>query len=225
MQELADQLTSMNQDVVLVTLAGHGEDEKEFGEVTRERWLHDVFEAYEAATRKAKAQGVPVQFLGFSVGGLLGVDLVASGKAQFAKMVLLAPALRVHARSRLIRLCRIFGRSFVIRSRTPKDYRAHIGTAVAAYESLFESLDSLENSNLSVANVPALVFMDKGDELVSYSKIESFISEKHLMNWKLELLDASQSQTDPKYRHLVIDTKSLGDKEFHRLVEQIRNFL
>ncbi|RYZ77701.1 MAG: hypothetical protein EOP05_00860, partial [Proteobacteria bacterium] len=82
MQELSNQLTSMKQDVVLVTLAGNGEDEKEFGEVTRERWLHDVFEAYEAATRKAKAQGVPVQFLGFSVGGLLGVDLVASGKAQ-----------------------------------------------------------------------------------------------------------------------------------------------
>lgn len=225
MLELAEQLETMNQDVVLVTLTGHDDDEKAFGTVTREVWLNDLSEAFQEASSKAKAVGVPIQFLGFSVGGLLGVDLLAAGKVHFSKMILLAPALQVHARSRLIRVARILGNSFVIPSRSPEDYRAHSGTTVAAYEALFKSLDTMAASNLDLANIPTRVFIDPDDELVSLEKTETFIAKKRLSNWKLSSVDASQSLTEPKYHHLIIDSKSLGEAEWKKLVEQIRSFL
>jgi esterase/lipase len=225
MLALADALVAENQGVVLVSLAGHGKDEKEFGKVTRERWLSDVVEGYQEAVVKAKAKGVPVHFLGFSLGGLLGVDLLASGKVQFTKMVLLAPALRVHARSRLIRLARILGRSFVIPSRSPEDYRAHSGTTVAAYEALFESIDALPDSSFESVNVPTRVFVDPDDELVSADKIKELMKKQNLTNWQFNSVDANKSQTSPKYHHLIIDSKSLGEAEWQKLISAIRSFL
>ena len=81
----------------------------------------------------------------FSLGSLIGLDLFAfNPDVQFDRMVLFAPAIKVHGIIFLERVLSPFPR-LVIPSLAPESYLSNKkGTPIAAYNALFDGLDRRE---------------------------------------------------------------------------------
>ena len=73
MQPLIDWLNSKGSDVYLVKLSGHHQEGGvSIQEVTAAIWWEEMVYGYNIAKRTASLQGLPVYFLGYSLGALLG---------------------------------------------------------------------------------------------------------------------------------------------------------
>lgn len=225
MEELAAGLNSHNQDVLLVTLAGHDGDVQAFKQVSRQQWIEQLRSAYRKAQERAQSLDLPLHLVGYSVGGLLGVDMITSGPESFSKMILFAPAIAVHSRSRVVKLAGIFGKAFMIPSMAPREYRAHRATSVAAYEALFESQARVSDVRSAVPNVPTLIFVDPKDELVSIRGLYDFINSRSLYRWSLVSVNNNQSVLTPQYHHLIIDSASAGRLQWLEIQRKIKDFL
>ena len=93
-------------DVLNLSLRGHGDnyvmegrqnhdDQRlaSFRKKTYELWSNEVYRAYRQVRLRGELKKVPVFFLGYSLGGLLGCDLLVSHpEVRFDRMVLFAPA-------------------------------------------------------------------------------------------------------------------------------------
>ena len=140
-----------------------------FKSVTYPLWKTEAYQAYQIVERRSNLYGTPLFFVGFSMGGLLGVDLLSSNpNVKFDKMVLFAPAIKMHKRNSLLKILSPFPR-IVVPSIAHKSYLTNDGTSIAAYNALFEMYAHLENNLDSKINIPTVVFIDEQDELISFS--------------------------------------------------------
>jgi pimeloyl-ACP methyl ester carboxylesterase len=214
-------LTGAGLDVLRLSLRGHGAnftpcsgmaDAKarleSFRSATREIWQAEVRSAWDHAHERARRAGVPLLMVGHSLGALLGVDLLADG-AEFERMVLFAPALSLRRWHLLMAPLTPFPR-LVIPSLAGSDIFANPGTPVAAYNALVEAVRRFETRNGAGINIPTLVVIDPGDELVSCAGIEEMIRARGLRRWRIHRVrkDAGVSRRIP--RHLVLDRRSVG---------------
>lgn len=223
MRPLADLFAARGYDVLLLTLAGHEANQARMGPVTNEMWLQQVREAYGvvAARRDEIADGKLV-LLGFSLGGLLPIDLMNSpepaDRIRFDSMMLFAPAIAVHPAGRAVQFLR-FMPNLVIPSFSPVEYRANNGTTVAAYSALIHSLHRLHrNFGTPESDVPTTVFISPRDELVSINGIRNMVANAQFRNWTIVEVDHSGSALEQVYRHLLTDPRALGIEEWNRKV-------
>jgi alpha-beta hydrolase superfamily lysophospholipase len=104
------------------------------------------------------------------MGGLLGVDLLSSNPSvKFDKMVLFAPAIKMHIRNSFLKILSPFPR-IVIPSIAHKSYLTNDGTSIAAYNALFEMYAHLKSNLDTRINIPTVVFIDKQE----ISRMSSF---------------------------------------------------
>jgi hypothetical protein len=160
------------------------------------------------------------------MGGLLGVDLLSSNpNVTFDKMVLFAPAIKMHRRNSLLKILSPFPR-IVIPSMAHKSYLTNDGTSIAAYNALFEMHAHLENNLNPKINIPAVVFIDKQDELISFSGLHNMIQDQNLNQWNLHPVEKDKTATKIKMRHLIIDEASVGKNTWQEIVDvTITHFL
>ena len=165
-------------DALNLSLRGHGDNflprenipEAEarlesFRTVDYKLWLQEVRRGYDRAKARAQQKSVPLYFIGYSLGGLLGCDLLLSSpETSFEGMILFAPALNVKAESYLLKAMMPFP-NLVIDSLSPPRYRANRGTPMAAYKALFEAVNHFENNINRQLNRPTLLFIDEKDEI------------------------------------------------------------
>jgi esterase/lipase len=165
-------------------------------------------------------------FVGFSMGGLLGVDLLSSNpKVTFDKMVLFAPAIKMHKRNSLLKILSPFPR-IVIPSSAHKSYLTNDGTSIAAYNALFEMYAHLENNLNPKINIPTVVFIDKRDELISFCGLQNMVRDQKLDQWKIHPVKKDKTATKIKMHHLIIDEACVGNNMWHQIVEvTITHFL
>ena len=91
MQTIISVLTESGIDVLRLSLRGHGEnyahhagiDEDQarleaFKAVSFPLWMNEAYLAYTQVRKRATQKKVPLFFVGFSIGGLIGLDLFAS---------------------------------------------------------------------------------------------------------------------------------------------------
>jgi pimeloyl-ACP methyl ester carboxylesterase len=235
MQSLAQAFEENNYKVFLTVLSGHSnEDLAIVGQITRTKWLSDLDGKYQEARHFADSRKVPLIFVGYSLGGLLGVDLLTDPNYQIGdqaihwdKMVLLAPAIATQGMVNSFGLLRgLMPGGFVVPSMSPYDYRANpAGTSVAEYNALFQSQHEVQTRDPGQLNeIPTLIFIDPQDELVSESGLQNFMTIKGLENWKL-----IEVQKDPEtrkmYHHLLIDPETLGAKSFSNMKKYILEFV
>lgn len=228
MDALAEFLKDCQIDTLRIVLTGHGEDPKAYTKVTRQTWLDDALAGYKLAKDRATALGVPLVFVGYSLGGLVNVDLMNQNPhVVYDKMVLLAPALSVRAYVKPAKALYLLGDEFVAYSLAPKRYRAHSGVAVAAIRALFNALEAFTQSKSpsQQLNIPTLIFINRYDELVSDKGIQDLIANKQFSNWKLILVDEIKPQKGPTYHHLIIDEECLGVESWALMLSTIRQFL
>jgi len=237
MFEIVHELTKMDIEVFSLSLKGHGTNYSKsadmqdvdarmnsFKSVSYNIWHEELASAYEVANLQSSEKNVPIYFVGYSIGGLLGVDLLASNsQIHFDKLVLFAPALTVKSYCFQLQILSYFS-DFVIPSVSPRNYRANDGTPIAAYNVLFDTISRLNQSNISRTNVPILVFIDKKDEFVSAEALEKFVRKHKLNQWKICYIE-NQRNSNRVYHHLIIDSQSVGQKTWNSMVSQLKQHI
>lgn len=220
MQPLVDCLNEAGVDCLSLSLHGHGDNYtrlpgldagaarlESFRRVTYALWRDETAAAYAIARARADALDVPLLFSGFSLGGLMGCTLAATDAGvRFERMILFAPALAVRPWSRLPLLLRRRPR-YVIRSRAPQRVQANPGTPVAAYIAHFDALAAFAAADLRRLRAPALVYVDRADELVSAAGLQRIAAR--LPGWTLaHVRKSGDARGEP--HHLLIGEQAVG---------------
>jgi pimeloyl-ACP methyl ester carboxylesterase len=192
--------------------------------VTYALWRDEVSAAQRIAAARAERLGVPLVLAAYSLGAPIAcAAALTTPVMRFDKLLLFAPALRIHRRSRVLQLL-ARRPQLVIPSATPRAYRANQGTTIAAYNALYAAQDQCERGLGERLNVPALVFVDPQDELVSAGGIQRLIRERNLSNWQVHPVHKSPGAAT-RYHHLLIDPQSVGAQTWAEMAAQMRLFL
>jgi alpha-beta hydrolase superfamily lysophospholipase len=238
MESLIFLLNRAGIDALNVSLHGHGEnyphqegrDPKEarlnaFRTVTYPLWSSEVQQAYLMVRERGCRKKVKVFLVGYSLGGLLGCDLLVSNPdVRFDRMVLLAPALNVMIESYLLKALMPFP-NLIIDSLSPESYRSNDGTPMAGYKALFGALDHFQRHMNPMLNVPTLVLMDREDEFISHDTMREMISGKCLDRWKMVTVCKVPGLADPYAHHLLIDEATLGKAAWREMGDVVLNHL
>ena len=240
MESIIARMNDFGIDCLNLSLRGHGENYsainhtdsadarmETFKSVTYPLWKTEAYQSYQRVDRISKLYATPLFFVGFSMGGLLGVDLLSSHPGvKFDKMVLFAPAIKMHKRNSLLKILSPFPR-IVIPSIAHRSYLTNEGTSMAAYNALFEMYGHLQN-NLDPKNInrPTVVFIDRQDELISFSGLQNMIRDQNLDQWKIHPVKKDKTETKIKMHHLIIDKASVGNYMWQEIVNvTITHFL
>ena len=234
-------ISTLNQggiDVLNLSLSGHGDnyasrgrkdhDEQRlasFREVTYELWSNELYRAYRQVRERGELKNVPLFFVGYSLGGLLGCDLLISHpEVRFDRMMLFAPALNITAKSYLLKALVPFP-ALVIDSLSPKNYRANDGTPMAAYQALFTALEYFEGHSLNRLNVPTALFIDADDEYISYGRLKEMIGHHTFDQWTIHQVQKDEGANPGIAHHLIIDEESTGKRMWGRMQDIMRQHL
>ncbi len=188
-------------------------------------WAEEAIAGFREVRRVAAAASGEAVFVGFSYGALLGCDLLVSRpEVAFARMVLLAPALRLRPWDRAVRMLSPFP-GLVLPTFAPEGYAANPGTPVAAYNALFATLKHFDAHLGPRLNIPTLVFVDPGDELISFEGLQGLVSERRLDRWRIHPLRVSRPVLTGAYRHLIVDEETAGRRAWAELQDALFAFL
>lgn len=213
MNDISHVLQRFDGEVLQVALPGHRLIASDEASEPYVSWLGHLRASLCLAKSRATQMGVPLFFVGFSLGGALYEDLLAQKTDDSYKVdaaVLFAPAISLPLYAHLLRLLFIFGDDFSIPSWTPSSYRLYTGIKVKHYRSLFRLIDQLDFNANQELNLPTLVFIDPNDEMVSLSGIKRFIRQHQLSSWKIDEVSNQESLLENKFHHLIIGPESLG---------------
>jgi esterase/lipase len=229
MSAIATVFNEEGYDVLQVTLRGHSGNLDEFKNVTRDQWLEDTLIAYCAAAKRAKDLQLPLIYVGFSLGGLMGQRLLNAElkqKIEFQKVFLFAPALRLKNTSKLADLFKGFGKGFITPNPMPRSYSANAnGVPVGGYQALFDNVEQIKKEGYLRSKMPTYVFIDRRDEVVDAKKvIEKVMANNLLSSWVLHDVKGAGDHF-PRVRHLILDEKTLGKEEWQRMSDLIRAYL
>jgi alpha-beta hydrolase superfamily lysophospholipase len=245
MEPIIKMLTDSGIDALNLSLRGHGQNYDHhahsdpararlaaFKSVSYQLWMDEVCSAYAAARNRSDKKNVPLFLIGYSLGGLLGADLLITDPGvQFDKMVLFAPAVKMHLRNYLIRALSPFPRltipSFALASYQSSDGTpmAGDGTPMAGYNALFDSLNNVAGNIGPKINVPTLVFIDPEDEIVSYSRQKQMVQDNNLDQWQFYIVQKGGTEEPAKIHHLIIDAPSTGESVWRKMMEAMVNHL
>lgn len=238
MKSIIAELNDAEIDVLNLSLRGHGNNylknsnlssdearRESFRTVTYALWLDEIYSAYLKVRERADKINVPVFFVGFSIGGLMGCNLIQLHPDVFYdRMVLFAPALNITVGSYLLKAMMHFPNMF-IDSLSPLYYRANNGTPMAAYKALFEAVHTFNNNVTDRLNEPTLIFIDEKDEFVSSSNLNEMITRFKLDHWQVQIVQKDDNIRERVSHHLIIDRDSVGRKMWKQMKNAIKRHL
>jgi esterase/lipase len=227
MLSLVHWLTVHGSDVYLVQLSGHHSAGIDIKDVTASVWQQEMLEGYKLAQQASREAAVPLFFLGYSLGALLGQSMIALSMEHtpFDKQILIAPATAIHPRSYLLRLLFFLGKQRNLPSMSPKEYRVNESLPLHIYEILFNEEKRVLRSGFNKLNIPTLVIIDPKDELVSYKKLLKQVNVFGLTHYRLAVLDHSLKDRSQPYHHLVVDEQTMGKRNWEMATREIKKFL
>lgn len=225
MDDWAKVLVDKEALVLRVGLKGHAGSLGDMKEVNALDWQEDFKEAMLKAYEKSLELEIPIYFLGFSLGALVGIDWQehhSNEKLSFKKMVLIAPALSLPWYSKqAVKFLSFFNKKTILPSRSPKNYRAQSGTSVSAYEALINLKEGVDKIGYKKSNVSTLVIMDKNDELISLEDIKKLMNENRLNNWSTQVVNNKFAHENYGFRHLLVDEESVGVDLWQQITSRV----
>ncbi|TNF27385.1 MAG: hypothetical protein EP319_11710 [Deltaproteobacteria bacterium] len=226
MNTLAHYWASQGYEVLRGTLSGHFGSREEMKAVTRMTWHRDVSNLICLSLLKAKSKGVPLYFLGYSLGAAAVLDTLKTQGVQnpFEKMILLAPAIRVKWYANLTKVVSFFSNRVMIPSGNLKEYRSQSGTSTAAYTALHSIINNISSPYTSL-NVPTWIYLDPNDELISEKGLLDMTKDSGLNLWSLKKVKKSNSSLSENYHHLIIDPPTLGHESFEKMTIDMKSFI
>jgi esterase/lipase len=215
--------------VYRVTLKGHNGPLEDMKNVTRVEWIHDAYFQYCQAKTIAVTERLPLYLLGFSLGALVYEVLMNEETAvpvQFEKIILFSPAIAIRPAAKTVLWLRPFtNNGSIIKSVSPKEYRAQTGASMAAYRTVFDMEESLCSTSFNNCNVNTIIFIDKNDEMASVEILRERINKYELTNWRIYEITNTGAIIRPQYHHLLIDNKCVSASTWQYISETILNFL
>ncbi|WP_413295099.1 alpha/beta hydrolase [Bdellovibrio sp. HCB185ZH] len=208
-------------DVLRVALSGHNNNLNIFKHVTAEMWERDALRAYCQANERAKKYGMPLYYVGYSLGGVIGVTI--SSKYQhvhFDKMVLFAPAVAIRRTAFIMRILSTLNPLTIIPNLFNREgyFANSTGTPVSAYRATFELANfANRHPKRKAINVPTLLFIDPLDELISPSGLRTFIANYRLDAWKTFMVHKRPFSWQSIFHHLMIDPASVGQRRWQEM--------
>ena len=222
MNSLVEVLTSENIEVLRLSLGGHRGSKREGLFTTHQGWRNEFQAHYCLALKRSKEESIPIYYLGFSLGALIGLDFLNTQDFhEVKKMVLIAPASDVHWYSKIPGKLGWIGGKISLPSKNLKEYRSQPSTSLASYRAMKESQKSLEEININSLNIP--IYVDPDDELVSLKKIKERIQKNSLDKWSLTPISNQGSTLKKTYHHLIVDAPSMGPTIWDRVSLEIKN--
>jgi pimeloyl-ACP methyl ester carboxylesterase len=222
MSDAARLLTDHGVAVLVGGLAGGSGGREELYGVTADTWVSDFLALYDRVNGEADRLEVPLYFVGHSLGCLVALNAMARHeRVAFDRLVLFAPAVTPRPVAGAVRL---IGKKTIIPSRTPEEYRVHDGLPASAYHALLELAGRLRDSGYRGIDVPALVFIDRKDELVDYRCLAR-LAQNRLPRWRVVVVDNGKSSLSRPFHHLIIDEDSVGIEQWGSMREEIAGFL
>ncbi len=214
MNDISAFLQDLGVNTLGIELYGHRGDYSEFKRATQQDWLDDVLRGY----CRLRELGLPIVFVGYSLGGFLGPYLSTQrSDVRFEAFVLLAPAIAVHRPFEWLSWLRILGRNFSLPARAPEDYRIYSKVPVSAYWEFLDAKDTFARASLERLKIPSLILIDPRDELVSSEGLQEFIWNNNLHGfWNI-----IEIKSQHPYRHIIIDRETLPETAWR----QIKSFL
>jgi len=227
MLPLVNYLNELGSDVYMLKLFGHRSDSSNLKDLTQDIWVSETLNAYNQARELSEKNDVPLFFMGYSLGALIGQFMIFSsnGAVSFDRQVLLAPATALRCRSGVLKTTFILPGHWKLPSYTPEAYRANEGIQINAYKILFRLEKQIQKGKFSNLNLPTLLIMDQKDELVSYKRLNRYIDKYGLTEYQMLALDPSMEDRDTKYHHLIIDGPSMGEDNWELSRREIKEFL
>ncbi|MEK2690074.1 alpha/beta hydrolase [Bdellovibrio sp. GT3] len=217
MRSIENALLADRIDVLHVVLSGHNDNINIFKRVSAKMWERDTLRAYCMANQRATKYDMPVYFVGFSLGGVMGVAIANKfPHVHFDKMALFAPALSIRRSGFLWRLLNSLNPLAVIPNIMNRDYYANaLGTPVSAYKATLDvSLSLSQNTNGRRINTSTLLFYDLKDELINPYGTMEYIRANHLTNWKTYQVQKRPFSRASRFHHIMIDAASVGEKKW-----------
>jgi len=221
MNEIAEFLQKHAIKTLRVTLPGHGGNLEAMKKATREDWLETLFVNYCVAKKEASLKNLPLYFVGYSLGALVGLDLVNSSlylNVNFSASVLFAPAIAPKPMASLFWLLSPFP-NLVIPSFNVEEFRANRGTAVRAYNELFRSLEVTLKSGLKNSVEPTTIFISKDDEMVSFDELKKMVEDNPSLNWKIVEINTRDKQNTKFANHLIITNQAMSKESWDELTQ------
>ncbi len=226
MGPIIENLTAAGIDVLSLSLRGHGANYEHrddmdaaaarlesFKSVSYTLWLNEAYLAYLHVQKRARQSRAPVFLAAFSLGGLIGLDLLVSNPdVRFDRIVLLAPAISLRPAIYLERILWPFPR-LVIPSLADDVYLANkSGTPVAAYNALFEAFDHFEENAGAKLNLPTLLFIDEQDEFIPLNGLKDLVTDYNLDQWQFYIVKKEEEMADGTFHHHILDASSTGER-------------
>lgn len=225
MDDWSGLLTSHGAISMRFSLYGHDKDIQLMREVNSQIWRRQFDMGMEQAHKLSKRHGVPMVFIGYSLGGLIGIDWVTRQRTSdnvFSKMVLLAPAIATpwYSDAAIVLLPHL-DQTMIIPGPNPKESRAHYGSSVNAYRALFDLKASVFDASFKNANIDTLLIIDRNDELIPFNEIRNIVNCYHLSRWQIVLIDNKYAKANSGFRHMIADKLSVGDKVWNKISSQV----
>ena len=226
MGDMVKWLVDFPAKVWLTALRGHQpEVDHQWPDVSPEGWKRDLMETYDRVRKEP--QGGPIWFVGYSLGALTQLSLLTAENSDYRpdKMILMAPAVAVKTKVKLLSWLKLIPGKFQLPSFSPSDYRFHSGTSLAAYRALLKLHESVQKATSKDVNLPTLVVMDSKDEVISLKKLKAFVNKRQLTQWQWLELESSEVVSRVPFHHLIISEEAMGPGNWQRFDKIGKAFL
>jgi hypothetical protein len=207
-----------------MTLSGHENEDN--GIFPAAEWVKQAKDEF--VRLRDAYPGLPTYVLGFSLGGLISVRMFDEPTIPAPQgLILLAPPLSLRLLPQSARILQLFG---PLRLRVcniaPAEYRRFSATPLFWYRNvmdLYGEIKELKHPEI-LRKIPSVIAMSPNDELVSLCGLREWLSENQLDDaWRVVEISPQSEENDP-WDHLVIDSRSLGDRAWKRLLEVLIGF-
>lgn len=226
MDALSTYFTHQGFHVRRITLPGHNEPTTETFDASV--WSRHVHSEYVDARKSF--EHIPTYVVGYSLGGVLATKLADSlpSTEKPRALILFAPAIALSPFPALASALHLPPAvSWRSPNLAPRAYRRYPTTPAFWYSNTLElhrEVQTLANPK-RMAEIPALVFLNPRDELVSSCRTELWIDQNNLrQSWRTVAVHPDTHAPDVA-EHLIIDEHSLGSSEWSLVKDEIRIFL
>lgn len=212
MQRLTENLTALGFDsVVNVELSGHGPSDRKPSvshPLSAEQWLDDI-------VRSLTVPSEQTTVFGFSLGGLLLTILQAQG-VEFRNTYLFAPALAL--RDPYPSMLQLAQKWLPPAAFIPSLAPSTIGANRFLHSSFYNALaQAYQMRSLVAESVKAHIFIDPRDEVVSFSKLQSWKQQRGLQGLKIHEISASR-----RPRHLILSDQTIEAQSWQSIVKLVQ---
>jgi pimeloyl-ACP methyl ester carboxylesterase len=181
------------------------------------QWEDKFADDYDRAREHADVLGLPLYFVGYSLGALLGLHFMSKHSDHLIKRIaLFAPATQTKAFTKITAWLALLFPKGSLPSLNLTDYRDRNYTTFAEYKKMHEIQKEIHRKTF---HVPALIFSNPKDELIDHRKLEKFAGMN--AEWKVMALSNQGSPLSRKYHHLMIDDQSLGRSEWEKILKNL----